>query len=113
MVGEAENVSHTENLTPPMRQLDGLVGQVGRSGHQTMGLFLSINGWSGNVVPLLKQGGEIRLILMDGYDLRCVLARQIELRSLLISKIAALNFKSEPFLSAGELLRSVPDEPMP
>jgi hypothetical protein len=92
-----------------MRQLDGLVGQVGRSGHQTMGLFLSINGWSGNVVPLLKQGGEKWLILMDGYDLRCVLARQIELRSLLISKIAALNFKSEPFLSAGDLLRSVPN----
>lgn len=92
-----------------MRQLDGLVGQVGRSGHQTMGVFLSINGWSSNVVPLLKQGGEKRLILMDGYDLRCVLARQIELRSLLISKIAALNFKSEPFLSAGELLRSVSD----
>ena len=92
-----------------MRQLDGLLGQVGRSGHQTMGLFLSINGWSGNVVPLLKQAGDKRLILMDGYDLRCVLARQIELRSLLISKIAALNFKSEPFLSAGELLRSVPD----
>jgi hypothetical protein len=64
-----------------------------------MGLFLSINGWSGNVVPLLKQSGDKRLILMDGYDLR----------SLLISKIAALNFKSEPFLSAGELLRSVPN----
>ena len=46
---------------------------------------------------------------MDGYDLRCVLARQLELRSLLISKIAALNFKSEPFLSAGELLRAAPD----
>jgi hypothetical protein len=50
-----------------------------------MDLFLSTNGWSGNVGPLLKQGGEKRLILMDGSDLRCVLARQIELRSLLIS----------------------------
>ncbi len=51
-----------------MRQLDGLLGQVGRSGHQTMGLFLSINGWSGNVVPLLKQAGDgwIRLALRVG-----------------------------------------------
>jgi hypothetical protein len=29
-----------------IRQLDGLTGQIGRSGHQTMGLFLAINGWS-------------------------------------------------------------------
>src|SRR5579862_1272289 len=28
-----------------IRDLDGLLGQVGRSGKQTMGLFLSINGW--------------------------------------------------------------------
>lgn len=87
-----------------VRQLDGLAGQIGRSGHQTMGLFLSINGWSANVVPLLKQSGEKRLILMDGYDLRCVLARQIELRSLMGSKIGALNLRSEPFMSAREIL---------
>jgi hypothetical protein len=74
-----------------------------------MGLWRSVNGLSGNVVPLLKQGGEKRLILMDGYDLCSVLARQIELRSLLISKLAALKFQSEPFLSAGELLSADPD----
>lgn len=32
-----------------IRQLDGLAGQVARSGRQTMGLFLSINGWSEHV----------------------------------------------------------------
>ncbi len=37
-----------------IRELDGLHGQVGRSGRQTMGLFLSINGWSNNVPKLLK-----------------------------------------------------------
>lgn len=39
-----------------------------------MGLFISINGWSENVVPLLKQNPEKCVLLMDGYDLRCVLA---------------------------------------
>jgi len=34
-----------------IRQLDGLLGQVERSGRQTMGMFLSIEGWSENVVP--------------------------------------------------------------
>jgi hypothetical protein len=87
-----------------IRQLDGLTGQIGRSGHQTMGLFLAINGWSENVVPLLKQNGEKRVILMDGYDLRCVLARQVGLRRLLIAKISALNLSAEPFLSVGKLL---------
>lgn len=86
------------------RQLDGLLGQIGRSGHQTMGLFLAINGFSKNVAPLLKQNPAKRIILMDGYDLRCVLARQIGLRALIESKIEALNLKSEPFLSASDLI---------
>ena len=46
---------------------------------------------------------------MDGYELCSVFARQIELRSLLISKLAALKFQSEPFFSAGELLSADPD----
>jgi hypothetical protein len=37
-----------------MRELDGLSGQVQRSGKQTMGMFLSINGWSENVPQLLR-----------------------------------------------------------
>ena len=38
-----------------IRELDGLYGQIERSGRQTMGLFLSVNGWSENVVRLIKQ----------------------------------------------------------
>jgi hypothetical protein len=57
-----------------IRQLDGLYGQVARSGRQTMGLFLSINGWSTNVVPLAKQNPSKSIILMEGFDLRTVLA---------------------------------------
>ena len=49
-----------------IRQLDGLLGQVNRSGRQTMGMFLSINGWSENVPHLLKQNPEKCIFLVDG-----------------------------------------------
>jgi len=89
-----------------IRELDSLLGKVNRSGKQTMGLFLSIEGWSENVPPLLKQNPDKCIILMDGYDLRCVLSEAIELEVLLREKIAKLNLESEPFYSAAELMRT-------
>jgi hypothetical protein len=83
-----------------IRNLDGLQGQVGRSGKQAMGLYLSINGWSNNVPSLLKQNPEKNIVLMDGYDLRAVLSRQADLQEFLLAKVTHLNLKSEPFLSA-------------
>jgi hypothetical protein len=80
------------------------MGQVQRSGRQTMGLFLSIEGWSENVVPILKQSPDKCIVLMEGYDLRCVLSQQIGLRPLLQAKILALNLEAEPFYSAARLL---------
>jgi hypothetical protein len=59
-----------------IRDLDCLLRQVKRSGRQTMGLFLSINGWSDHVVGLLKQNPDKSLLLMEGYDLRSVLTQQ-------------------------------------
>lgn len=90
-----------------IRQLDGLVGQVGRSGKQTMGVFLSINGWSPNVVPLLKQNPAKNTFLVEGFDIRTVLAGQIELRRMLKQKLSALNIRSEPYLSVRQILDSV------
>jgi hypothetical protein len=86
-----------------IRDLDGLLGQVGRSGKQTMGLFLSVNGWSENVVPLLKQNAEKNIILSDGYDLRAVLSRYVDLKRLLKRKLSALNLEAEPFFSVARL----------
>src|SRR6266545_1722513 len=80
-----------------IRQLDGLLGQVNRSGKQTMGLFLSINGWSDHVPALLKQNPDKCIFLMDGYDLRCALALEADLRELLVAKLAHLNIETEPF----------------
>jgi hypothetical protein len=87
-----------------VRQLDGLLGQVTRSGKQTMGLFLSINGWSENVPTVLKQNPEKCLFLMDGFDLRCVLALTVDLPELLLAKLASLNLEAEPFLGVKAFL---------
>lgn len=87
------------------RELDGLKGQVDRSGRQTMGLFLSINGWSVNVPPLLKQNPQKSIILMDGYDLRMVLTGAVDLRDFIFAKLAKLNLEAEPFLGATEYLK--------
>ena len=87
-----------------VRQIDGLSGQVSRSGKQTMGLFFSILGWSENVPNLLKQNPEKGIILMDGNDFRSVLAGDIDLGYLLQEKLKVLNFKAEPFISAEEIL---------
>lgn len=87
-----------------IRQLDGLSGQVARSGRQTMGLFLSINGWSPNVIQLLKQNAEKAIFLMEGYDLRAVLEQRIDMRRLLKGKIAALNLEAEPYRSVNSMM---------
>jgi hypothetical protein len=86
-----------------IRQLDGLYGQIGRSGKQTMGLFLSINGWSENVVPLIKQNPDKSMILMEGYDLRMALAQTIDLRRLIKGKLTALNLEAEPYISVASI----------
>jgi hypothetical protein len=87
------------------RDLDGLVGQVNRSGKQTMGLFLSINGWSEHVIPLLQQNPSKSIILMEGHDLRTVMSASIDLRGFIAAKLAKLNFECLPFLGVNEYLR--------
>jgi hypothetical protein len=87
-----------------IRELDGLYGQVARSGRQTMGLFLSINGWSENVVPLMKQNPDKSIILMEGFDLRTVLAQVFDMRRLLKAKVTALNLEAEPYFAISRLL---------
>jgi len=87
-----------------IQQLDSLYGKVGRSGKQTMGLFLSVNGWSQHVVPLVKQNPDKSILLMEGFDLRTVLAQPFSLRELLRAKSRALNLEAEPYLSIAKLL---------
>ena len=91
-----------------IRELDGLVGQVGRSGKAALGLFVSIEGWSENVPNLLVQNSEKSVLLMDGYDVRLVLRDQISLRALLDQKLDALCFKALPFLSVRDFVMIPP-----
>ena len=86
------------------RDLDGLLGQINRSGRQTMGLSLSIHGWSENVIPILQQNPSKSIILMEGHDLRSVMSAHIDLRSFIAAKLAKLNFASHPFLGINEFL---------
>lgn len=88
-----------------IRQVDGLLGQVLRSGKQTMGVFFSINGWSQNVPTLLKQNPSKSIILMHGDDFHALLSQKISLDKLLKGKISELNLKSEPFISAEEIIK--------
>jgi hypothetical protein len=81
-----------------INELDSLSGKVGRSGKQTMGLFLAVQGWSTRVISLLKQNPEKCIILMDGYDLRVVLQRVVGLDELVRAKLSVLNLEGEPYL---------------
>lgn len=85
------------------RQVDGLRGQVQRSGKQTMGVFLSINGWSAHVPGNLKQNPDKSVLLMEGYDLRAVLEGRISLRELLLAKLTHFNIEGEPFVSVTQI----------
>jgi RNA-directed DNA polymerase len=80
-----------------IRDLDSLSGKVNRSGRQTMGLFISINGWSTKVPELLTQNTNKVLILMNGNDIEAVLNSKIGLTKLLNKKIETFNLKSEPY----------------
>lgn len=89
-----------------IRQIDGLAGQISRSGKQTLGLFLSIEGWSENVISLLKQSPHKSIMLMHGGDFRAVLEQRADLRALLKAKVKALNLDAEPYLSVSSLFSS-------
>ena len=87
------------------RELDGFLGQIQRSGKQTMGLFISVNGWSKNVPRMLKQNTEKAIVLMQGYDLRTILSEEVDLRNYILASVKNLNLKAEPYLSVREYLR--------
>jgi hypothetical protein len=90
-----------------IRQVDGLKGQVDRSGKQALGIFLSMEGWSENVPDLLKQNPEKSIFLMDGYDLMCVLRSHFTFKQLLSAKNSKLTLQCRPFYGAVEFQRAL------
>ena len=80
--------------------------KVSTSGALTMGLVVSINGWSKHVVPHLKQRPDKRIMLMNGDDLRAVLVGKVSLVDILRAKRRALDVDAEPFLGVDQLIDS-------
>ncbi len=85
-------------------EVDPFLSKVRRSSPQTMGVFISVNGWSCHVVDVMKQEPDKRVFLMNGEDFRAVLAGDICLIDLLKAKVEALNLKSEPFAGVKDIL---------
>jgi len=78
------------------RDVDPLSMKVMRSGMQTGGIFISINGWSKNV-PKNIVSGDKNIVLINGDDLEDVLTEKVSFARLLEYKISRLNINSEPY----------------
>ncbi len=65
--------------------LDAFAGKVRRKLENTLGVFLSINGFTTDGVTAHSSGGAV-IVLMDGADLMAVLEERIDFVSLLLRK---------------------------
>jgi hypothetical protein len=68
-----------------IKDLDGFSGKLRRKLENTLGLFLSINGFSEDAVKAHSTGRRL-VILMDGSDLMAVIEGRIDLMQLLLRK---------------------------
>lgn len=84
------------------REIDGLQGQVSRSGKQTMGLFVSVNGWSEGAVATLPLHPEKAVILVNGSDIEDCLTHGGNFLDFLKEKIAQASTNSKFHLSFQE-----------
>ncbi len=73
------------NIKTSTADLDTFSGKIKRKLENTLGLFLSINGFEGTAIDLHSQNGAV-MLLMDGADLSAVLENRIPLPDLLVRK---------------------------
>ena len=85
-----------------LRDLDGAVGS---SLDNTLGLFISINGFSRDAIDSYVQGSRPKIICMDGGDVMLVVENRIELPELLQRKKDLASEKRRVFVPAEEILR--------
>jgi hypothetical protein len=83
--------------------LDTFKGKLSRKLDNTLGLFLSINGFTENAAALAGQGRST-VLLMDGADLMAVLENRIDITSLLIRKRRHAAQTGNVYLKAHEFL---------
>jgi RNA-directed DNA polymerase len=85
---------------------DHLAMKVNRSTTNTMGLFISVNGWSTYVHDLLLKNPNKNVILMNGSDIEYVLKERVDLLELMQAKTKHLHVYAEPYFDAKKLLLS-------
>lgn len=91
----------SEKVDP--KQVRDFAGKVAEKAHRTSGLMISINGFSGEAVNLLRRTGS-RLLLADGADLAAVLEGALGLDELLLRKRRHAAETGNPYLGAREML---------
>ncbi len=99
-LAEAKWQKNPVNLND-LRDLDGAVGS---SLDNTLGLFISINGFSAEALEGYLQGSRPRVICMDGADLFMVLDGRIALIDLLQRKKDIAVQKKLIFVSANDII---------
>lgn len=86
-----------------LSDLDSFSGKIGRKLDNTLGVFLSVNGFQRSAVETFTQNRP-SLFLMDGSDLSAVLEDRISLPDLLTRKRQHASRKGEVFISAYDIL---------
>jgi hypothetical protein len=84
-----------------LRDLDGTVGS---NLDNTLGLFISVNGFSDDAIQRYREGNRPRVICMDGADLMLVLEGRVDLAELLRRKRSVAAQRGEVFVSAQRIL---------
>jgi len=74
-----------QNGKTPVADLDSFAGKVGRKLDNTLGLFLSMNGYEDSAIETHSRGRPV-MILMDGADLSAIIEGRISLPDLLRRK---------------------------
>ena len=83
--------------------LDSFSGKINRKLENTLGLFLSVNGFQDSAIETFSQSRP-SMFLMDGGDLSAVLEDRISLPELLTRKRQHASRKGEVFISAYQIL---------
>ena len=85
--------------------LDALAGKLSRKLDNTLGLYLSINGYSEDGVRAHSAGRRL-MLLMDGSDIMAVLEGRVDLVQLLLRKRRAAAQTGNIYLRIHEILKS-------
>ena len=95
----------------PASALFQFTGKVAGKLVGTIGLFVSISGYSPDAVDALVVGKSINIVLMDGDDIRAVVHGNVEFEDLLRRKLRAAAEAGTPFVPWNEATFAASAEP--